>query len=436
MQQQKQMPNDRAAEGAVIASMLMDNNMIAQVMEILTADDFYHEDIRCLFAGINELWGDEQVVDAIILRSHLNAQGKLSNEIIYKLLTSILDTVPGAANAVYYANFVKTKALQRQMIVAVEELSTDIWDELTTIEDKQAALEYAAMRLKIPDKTNIDIRTLVSQAMAFIERGENCGIETGFPLLDKKTNGFQRGDVVIIAGRPSMGKSSLALELAMNICEKQFGVVIFSMEMNPLSLVFRMISNRAAIPMSTIMKRYCTFEQQEKLQDAKNQIAEFRCFIDGEDSITPAQLTAKVMRLKAMHDIDVVLVDYLQLMRLGQKSENRQQEITKISAQIKNCARRTNTAIVVLCQLNRACEARAGHRPILSDLRESGSLEQDADLVLFLHRDDYYRQQQERGALLDNKAVCIVAKNRNGETGDVPLIWLPEYFSFKSESSY
>lgn len=433
-----------AAEAAVLGSMMLDVTALADVEAVLKSEDFYRPEHQVIFENLVRLYNktDGQAVDAVLLRQSLVDNGQMENIGGVEYLAKILDSVPSSANAMYYAKIVKEKACSRKMIYSVEKLSRVIEDNIANLTDKQAAFEQAAMEITLGEGATQTVHVkdeVVAVCNNLMEKGKkgakSDGALTGFYELDGLSRGFSPSELVIIAGRPSMGKSSLMLDMVMYMAKDGKGIAIFSLEMSPAALVERLIANEARGSLHKLKHGNLSSVEWEEVVSAVGRLSELNILIADVPTLTPASLTTQILRMKAKDNISIIFVDYIQLMNLGRRVESRQQEVTAISKDLKAIAKKTHMPIVVLSQLSRACEQRTDHRPRLSDLRESGAIEQDADLVLLLHRDDYYRKQEKPNSEEDGKAVCIVAKNRQGPTGDAELVWLPKYFSFANPSS-
>ena len=417
--------------------MILDNEVIPEVMDILLAVDFVDYQFAILYETITGLWTERHgtgcYIDAVIVRGRLIDKKKLDDD-LWGIFGKAINSVPGSANAVFYAKRVKLKSQERKLLSVIDKVSQDVRNVMLDVEEKQQVFEAAAFQLAIEDKAVSlnQINEIVFKTMELLGK-RGMGLSTGFPALDLKLRGLHGGQSIILASRPSMGKSSLMLDMMLNMCDASAGIVTYSMEMSPESLVERAIASRSKVSLYK-MGQGLSDEDWKPIFEVGTKLSKLRLWIDGTPSLTPNSLTAKLTKIKHQHKINCVFIDYLQLMYADAKhrSENRQQEITQISATIKGLAKRLDIPIVVLCQLNRACEQRGDHRPVLSDLRESGSIEQDADVVMFLHREDYYRKGDEKK---DGEATLIIAKNRQGATGDVPLIWIPEEFSFKPHAA-
>jgi len=437
----RSMPESLAAEAAVLGSMLYDPECIGQVVEQLSADAFYRIEHQYIFNAIIALYEKHigGATDAVLLREELEKRKQLESIGGAEYLGRIMDSVPTSANVMYYAGIVKDKMLLRELIAAAGEILEQSYDQSTeTVETlDEAERKIFAITDKNIKGTSALIKDLVTRSFELIEKREGAhvtGLPTGYHELDDLTCGLQNGEMIIIAGRPSMGKTSLALNIAeyMGIQER-IPVGVFSLEMGRQQLAERFLCSISEVDSQKVRKGMLSTEDYEQLKEACGQLYEVPIYIDDTSTMTPLELRAKARRLKSLYDIRCIIVDYLQLMHLGGRVESRQQEITTISRYIKALARELNIPVVVLSQLNRAPEGREGHRPRISDLRESGSIEQDADVVMLLHREDYYHKGQ-ADYVPDNKAELMIAKQRNGPTGAVSLVFREKYTRFENAS--
>jgi len=440
----RSMPESLAAEAAVLGSMIIDPERIGQVVEQLRAEAFYRIEHRYIFDAIVSLYEKHKggVIDAVLLRDELERRKQLAEVGGVEYLGRIMDSVPSTANAMYYAGIVKDKMLLREVIAAAGEIMDEAYDQGTetseTLDEAERKI-FAITDKKITGKAS-PLKDLIIRAYELIERREGkliTGLATGFYELDDLTCGLQNGEVIVIAGRPSMGKTSLALNMAeyMGVQEKT-PVAIFSLEMGQQQLAERFLCSRGGFDSQKVRKGMLDTEHKAKLKDICGEIYEAPIYIDDTSTMTPLELRAKSRRIKSLYNIQAIFVDYLQLMHMGTKVESRQQEITTISRYLKALARELNIPVVVMSQLNRAPEGREDHRPRMSDLRESGSIEQDADVVILLHREDYYHARGEKTEdyTPDNKAELIIAKQRNGPTGAVSLVFREKFTRFENAS--
>jgi len=436
------MPESLAAEAAVLGSMIIDPECIGQVVELLERDDFYRIEHRHIFDAIIALYEKHRShgIDAVLLRDELEKRKQLEEVGGVEYIAKILDSVPSAANFAYYSGIVKDKMLLREIIQASTEILNDAYDESGEPNEKldEAERKIFAITDKKITSNVVGLKDLVTRAYELIERREGSyitGLATGYYELDDLTCGLQDGEMIIVAGRPSMGKTSLALNIAehLGLVEK-VPVAIFSLEMGRQQLAERFLCSSSEIDAQLVRKGMLSTEYYQKLVETCGTFSEAPIYIDDTAALTPLELRAKARRLRSRQHIRCIIVDYLQLMHLGtQRIESRQQEITTISRYLKALARELNIPVVVLSQLNRAPEGREGHRPRMSDLRESGSIEQDADVVILLHREDYYHHG-EVDYQQDNTAELIIAKQRNGPTGKVGLIFREKITRFENAS--
>jgi len=436
------MPESLAAEAAVLGSMIIDPACIGQVVEMIKRDAFYRVEHQLIYDAIIALYEKNrgEGIDGVLLRDELERRRQLEQVGGVEYLGKVLNSVPSSANVGYYANIIKDKQLLRELIQAATEILNDAYD--TTGESVQKLDEAEQRIFEITDKRTtgqaLAIKDLVTRAYELIEKRDGkhvTGLATGFLDLDQKTCGLQNGEMIIVAGRPSMGKTALALNIAENLgVEEKTPVAIFSLEMGQQQLAERFLCSVSAVESQLVRKGMLSTDHYGKLVDACGILSAAPIYIDDSSTLTPLELRAKARRLKSQHDIRCAIVDYLQLMHLGTtRVESRQQEITTISRYLKALARELNIPVVVLSQLNRSPEGREGHRPRMSDLRESGSIEQDADVVILLHREDYYHRG-EQGYEQDNTAELIIAKQRNGPTGIVAMRFLDKFTRFENAS--
>jgi replicative DNA helicase len=438
----RHMPESLAAEAAVLGSMIVDPECMNQVVEQLEMAAFYRPEHQMMFDALVALYEKNkgEGLDAVLLRDELEKRKQLEQVGGVDYIAKVMDSVPSSANVMYYARIVKDKMLLREIIDAASAILNDAYDQNG---ETNETLDEAERRIFAVTDRNISgsasmVKDLVTRAYELIEKREGShvtGLPTGFFELDDWTCGLQDGEMIIIAGRPSMGKTSLALNIAQYIgLVEKIPVAVFSLEMGRQQLAERFLCSISEVDSQKIRKGMLNTEHYERLKTASGELYDAPIYIDDTASLTPLELRAKARRLKSQHRIRCIIVDYLQLMHLGSgRVESRQQEITTISRYIKALARELNIPVVVLSQLNRAPEGREGHRPRMSDLRESGSIEQDADVVMLLHREDYYHRGQ-KDYEPDNKADLIIAKQRNGPTADVELIFREKFTRFENAS--
>ena len=430
----KIMPHNLEAERSVIGAILMDNELIAPATELLTGDDFYSRANGLVFDAMVELYQERRPIDAVTLSNKLkekNAPEEMSGP---EFIREILNSVPTSANLKHYAQIVYEKSTLRRLIRITEEISKDCYLAQDKLEDILENTEKSIFNL-VQSRNNreyVPMSDIVIEVLRKIElasktKGHITGLSTGFADLDFKTAGLQPSDFILIAARPSMGKTAFSLSLLDHVVvKKQQSAVIFSLEMSKEQLVNRLFAMEARIDAQNIRSGNLTDEEWEHLVTASEVLGSSKLIIDDTPGISITEMRSKCRRYKMDMDIQLIVVDYIQLMSAGGKSDSRQQEVSNISRSLKGLARELNVPIIVLSQLNRAVENRTDHRPMLSDIRESGAIEQDADVIMFLYRDDYYNPETEE----KNIAEIIIAKQRNGPTGTIKLAWQPRYTRF------
>lgn len=437
------MPESLEAEAAVIGSMLIDPECIGEVIEILpSSETFYRHQHQMMFDALVSLYEKNRAggLDAVLLRDELKKKKQLEDIGGVEYIAKVMESVPSSANVIYYAKIIKDKQVLRELIVAATDIVNDAYDSGGEPNEK---LDEAEQKIfSITDKKIVGnteaIKDLVTQAFTLIEKREGkhvTGLPTGYFELDDLTSGLQNGEMIIIAGRPSMGKTSLALNIAEHIgVENKIPIAVFSLEMGKQQLAERFLCSLGEVESQLVRKGMLDDEHYRKLLEACGRLSDAPIYIDDTASLTPLELRAKARRMKSRYDIRCIVVDYMQLMHIGTgRIESRQQEITAISRYVKALARELNIPVVILSQLNRSPEGREGHRPRMSDLRESGSIEQDADVVMLLHREDYYHRG-ESDYDEDNTAELIIAKQRNGPTGNVKLTFREKFTRFENAS--
>ena len=437
----KTMPHDINAEQSVLGSLLLDSDLIGDVLDVISYDEeFYHEAHKEIFRTIKRLFSEGRTVDMITVSDELGKNQLLQVVGGFEYLAELTDVGTLISNVVGHAKIVHEKYMLRRLIRS----STDIVDKGYDSHDVESLIEEAESSIfeisQNRDKKGFqnisDILQVTYEKIVQLHEDPNAltGIPTGFDALDAMTNGLQRSDLILIAARPSMGKTAFALNLCQHASVKEKkSVAIFSLEMAADQLVQRLLSAQSLVSIGDIRTGQIEDDDWYKLARSSAQLGEAKIFIDDTPGITVAEIRSKCRRLKMNHGLDLIMIDYLQLMSGGGKQENRQQEISTISRSLKSIAREMNCPVIALSQLSRASELRADHRPILSDLRESGAIEQDADLVMFLYRDEYYNPETVDEKLKGIGEV-IIAKQRNGETGKVYLAWLGKYTKFANTS--
>jgi replicative DNA helicase len=438
----RSMPESLAAEAAVLGSMIVHPSCIGQVLEHLDRYAFYRPEHQTIFDAVVALYEKHrpEAIDAVVLRDELEKRKQIEAIGGVEYLGKVMDSVPSAANVMYYTEIVKDKMLLREAIAAATEILEEAYDERGDTSEKLDEAErkiFAITDRRIRGSAET-LKDLVTRAYELIEKREAShvtGLATGYYELDEKTCGLQNGEMIVIAGRPSMGKTTLALNIAehLGVLEKVC-VGIFSLETSKQQLAERFLCSASELDSQAVRKGMLSTEDFEKLVETCGALSEAQIYIDDTSSLSPLELRAKARRMKSLYNVGCIMVDYLQLMHYGwAKVESRQQEIATISRYIKALARELNIPVVVLSQLNRAPEGRIGHRPRMSDLRESGSIEQDADVVMLLHREDYYHRGEDDWTP-DNTAELIIAKQRNGPTGTIKLRFRERFTRFENAS--
>lgn len=427
-------PHNIEAEQSVLGAMILENDIIFEVAEVLNGDEFYKEAHKILYSVILEIYNDSKPVDMITLVDTLKSRDLLEAIGGISYLSDLVSSVPTVSNAKHYAKIVEEKYLLRSLISASHKIMDNCYNEQDDVESVLSGAEKSIFDIS-QKKKNEDfeaIKPIIERSFEQIEhvfkfKGDTTGIPSGFIDLDSKTSGFQKGDFVLVAARPSMGKTAFVLNIALHAALRAGkSVAIFSLEMSKEQLVYRMLCAEANVDMLKLRTGELDDEDWIRLARAASPMSKASIFIDDTPGISIMEMRSKCRRLKMEKGLDLIMVDYLQLMSGGKKSESRQQEVSEISRNLKAIAKEMNAPVIALSQLSRAPEARADHRPILSDLRESGSIEQDADLVMFLYRDEYYNKESEK----KNIAEVIIAKQRNGPTGTVELAWLGQFTKF------
>lgn len=430
------MPNNVEAEQSVIGAMLMDRDAITIASEILTVDDFYQKQYGILFEAMVELYTENVPVDLITLQNRLKEKDVPPEISSLEFVRDLLDAVPTSANVRHYATIVQEKSMLRKLIKVNEDIANTCYLAREKTEDILEETEKKIFDLLQYRSTGdfVPIKQVVLNALDKIEKasknkGTVTGIPTGFIDLDYKTSGFQPSDLILIAARPSMGKTAFVLNVAQHMAFKEGKTVaIFSLEMSKEQLVNRLFSLESKVDSQALRTGNLTDEDWAKLIEGAAVVGKSNLIIDDTPGISIAELRSKCRKFKLEHDLGIIIIDYLQLMSgsVGGRNESRQQEISDISRSLKALARELSVPVIALSQLSRAVEQRPDHRPMLSDLRESGAIEQDADVVMFIYRDDYYNKDTEHV----NEAEIIIAKQRNGPIGTVTLTWLPQYTKF------
>ncbi|MBL4937476.1 replicative DNA helicase [Clostridium sp. YIM B02515] len=430
----RSLPHNIEAEQWVLGAMLKERTSIASAVEVLKSEDFYRDAHKVLFSTMVELYQKDTPVDIITLTEALKSAQKLESVGGLTYISEVYGTALSTANVKSYIEIVGQKAMLRKLIRASNEIIEASYNKQ---DDVEGVLDSAEQKIfNIAEKRNTadfePMNVVLERGFLEIERlfnnkGQVTGVPSGFGDLDAKTSGFQKGDMVLIAARPSMGKTTFALNLAQHAALRSGkSIAIFSLEMSKEQLAYKLLCAEANVDMLRLRTGNLDDRDWENIARASGPLAAAKIFIDDTAGVSVMEMRSKCRRLKIEHgSIDMILIDYLQLMS-GSNPENRQQEVSEISRSIKALAKEMGCPVIALSQLSRAPEQRADHRPMLSDLRESGSIEQDADLVMFLYRDEYYDKETED----KNVAECIIAKQRNGPTGTIKLAWLGQFSKF------
>lgn len=430
------LPHSLEAEQSVVGAMLMDKDAIMTAAEIVSREDFYQTVYGILFEAMVELFNEGKPVDLITLQERLKEKDVPPEITSLEFARDLLTAVPTSANVKYYAEIVMEKSMLRKLIKLNEEIENMCYLGRDSLE---AVLETTEKRVfELVQKRNtgdyVPIKQVVLNALDKIEKssktkGTVTGIPTGFIDLDYKTSGLQPSDLILVAARPSMGKTAFVLNIAQHVAfRSNKTVAIFSLEMSKEQLVNRLFSLESQVDAQLLRTGNLKDSDWEKLIEGAGVIGKSKMIIDDTPGISISELRSKCRKFKLEQGLDLIIIDYLQLMtgRVGGRAESRQQEISDISRSLKGLARELNVPVIALSQLSRAVEQRPDHRPMMSDLRESGAIEQDADVVMFIYRDDYYNKDTD----MKNIAEIIIAKQRNGPIGTVNLAWLPNYTKF------
>lgn len=429
-------PQNLDAEIHVLASVLIDPEALEKCLEHVDAKDFYRKSHQIVFDAVLEISKSGGQADLITLSDYLQAQEQLKMVGGTSYLASLVDSVPNSANVEAYAKLVREKAVLRQLISVGNEIIEESYQGATSLNELLDKVEKHVFGIaeKSLSRTTVQIKDMVKEAFKQIqERFERkeaiTGVPTGYQGLDNLLGGLQKTDLIILAARPSMGKTAFALNIASNVAiQESVPVAVFSLEMSKESLVQRLLCMESRVDGSRLRKGYLTDDDWPRLTSAASVLSDCSIFIDDTPSLTSFELRAKCRRLSKMHGLGLVVVDYLQLMRSKGKVESREREIADISMSLKALAKELQVPVVALSQLNRSLESRQDKRPVMSDLRESGSIEQDADIIAFLYRDEVYHPETEHPGV----AELIIAKHRNGPTGIVKLAFLSEYTRFEN----
>ncbi|MCR5148692.1 MAG: replicative DNA helicase [Eubacterium sp.] len=429
------MPHDDHAEKAVIGSMLMDREAIADLADMLLPEDFYNAAHGVIFEAICELYSSKKMVDIVTLMDRL-AKKNIPEEVNnVSFIGDLINAVPTAVNAKGYGEIVRDKAVLRRLIKITDEISKDCYIAQDTVENILERAEQDVFKLSqsrngytdFANMSDIVLEVIQSVDKAAKNKGRVNGLSTGFIDLDEKLTGLHGGELILVAARPSMGKTAFVLNIAHNVAVKQhIPVLFFSLEMGKKELGDRVMAQDALVDAQAMKTGNLADEDWSKLAESAGTVGDSPIFVDDNSSITIAEMRSKCRKFKQKSDIGLIIVDYLQLMSPNKAVESRQQFVSEVSRSLKGLARELNVPVIALSQLNRAVDSRPDHKPVLADLRESGAIEQDADVVMFIYRDEYYNKETEKPGI----AEIIVAKQRNGSTGSVDLIWQGKYTRF------
>jgi len=430
-------PQNIEAEQSVLGGILIENEAINKVTEILSSDDFYREAHRKIYHALINLSERDEPADLVTLTNELRNIDQLDTVGGASYIASLIDSVPTAANIQYYAKIVKEKAILRKLIETSTEIITQSYEDRGDVEGfldeaERAIFQISERRVK---PSFYPIRDIVKESFKTIEKLYEkkelvTGVPSGFKELDRMTAGFQPSDLVIVAGRPSMGKTAFCLNLAQYASiERRIPVAVFSLEMSKEQLVIRMLCSEARVEGTRLRTGFLAESDWPRLTLAAGNLSDAPIFIDDTAALSALELRAKARRLNAEHGLGMVIIDYLQLMRGRGKVESRQQEISEISRSLKALAKELNIPVIAVSQLSRKTEERRDFRPQLSDLRESGAIEQDADVILFLYRDELYNRSEDNPN--KGKAEVIIGKQRNGPIGKIELAFLDKFTAFK-----
>ncbi|SUZ58426.1 uncharacterized protein METZ01_LOCUS11280 [marine metagenome] len=436
---ERSLPHNLEAEKAVLGAVLIDNEQFNRAAELIDSPDFYRHAHQQIFDKMVSLTDRDEVIDLVTLKEELNRAGNLNEVGGPAYIAALVDGVPKSTNVEYYAKIVKEKATLRSLIGSANKILTtayqaEVEPEVQLDQAESEIFQIADGRLTEGFQS---LRDLVPGGLDTLEKLQNqqgflTGVPSGFTDLDNKTSGFQPSDLVIIAARPSMGKTSLALNIAQHVATKTEKTVgVFSLEMSKQALFLRMLTSEARVDARQFRGGFLGSEEYKKLSEALGVLGEARVFIDDSTSLSVLEMRAKARRLKSEHGLHLLIIDYLQLMQGRGRFENRNLELASISRSLKGLAKELGVPVIALSQLSRAPESRSEHRPQLSDLRESGALEQDADVVLFIYREDVYDHKPEN----ENTAEVIIGKQRNGPVGTVRLAFLKEITRFENQTT-
>ncbi|MDF2839500.1 MAG: replicative helicase [Clostridia bacterium] len=430
-------PNSLEAEQSVLGAMLLDKEAVTTATEFVSGDDFYREAHKELFEAIVELFDKGQPVDLITLPEKLKVRNTLEAVGGITYITNLMSIVPSTHNVGYYAKIIEEKALLRKLIKASNEIMGKSYEASEEVSNVIDMAEKSIFDISLNRSTQgfVHIKKILNSNFDKIEelylnKGKITGVSTGFNDLDEMLSGLQKADLVLVAARPSMGKTSFILNMVQQAgIRDKVATAIFSLEMSKEQLTQRILCAEALIDSQRLRTGDITEDEWIKLARAMGPLSEAPIFVDDTPAISITEMRAKCRKLKIEHNLGLILIDYLQLMTGNGKYDSRQQEISEISRSLKGLAKELGVPVVACAQLSRAPEMRADHHPIMSDLRESGAIEQDADVIMFLYRDEYYHPDTEK----KNIGEVIISKQRNGPTGTVELVWLGQFTKFANK---
>jgi replicative DNA helicase len=427
-------PHNAEAEQTVLASCMIDHTAVEKVVNLLSYDDFYYEANKEIYDSIKQIHMQNIPVDAVTVFEELKKRGKIDYIGGFEYLATLTENIITSKNVEAYCNIIREKSTLRKLISASQEIIEKSYKE---DDDVQKIIELAEQRVfSISQNRSINSFSEIKEVLMNVfnqleERAKSgggiTGLATGYTDLDRMTSGLQKSDLILIAARPSMGKTALALNIAMNVVKNGASVALFSLEMSKEQYVQRIISQEAMVDSTKLRTGSLDDDDWTRVINTMSLISDCKIFIDDTPSVTLFEMMSKCRRLKIEKGLDLIVVDYLQLMSDGGRTDNRQQEISNISRGLKTLARELNCPVLALSQLSRAPELRNDHKPVMSDLRESGAIEQDADVVIMLYRDEYYnKEESEKKGITD----VIITKQRNGPVGTVELAWIGQYTKF------
>lgn len=428
------LPHSKEAEQSVLGSALSDSHAVGTACEILKPNDFYYSQNKEVFIAILELFNENSPIDIVTVSDRLNQRDKLDAVGGVQYLSTLVMSVPTTGNVEYYAKIIKDKATLRNLIYSSENILSMAYDEDGTTErildkSEQLILDVASNKEQndIVHISDIMMTAYDDMVKNSLTKGSVTGISTGFKYMNNATGGLHGGELIIVAGRPGMGKSSFAVNIAEHAAiADNIPVAIFNLEMSKSMIVNRIICSQAMVDSQNVRKGEFAPEDWQQICSVIDKLSAAPIYIDDSSSITVSEIRAKCRRLKQTKNLGLVVIDYLQLMQGSGRTDNRQQEISEISRSLKVLAKELDIPVIALSQLSRTSETRSDKRPMLSDLRESGAIEQDADMVIFLYREDYYKEDTEN----KNIAEVIIAKQRSGSTGKFKLGWQGRYTKF------